>query len=226
MVETRLTLEPEVQAIFHCIDNGQNFLLSGGAGSGKTFSLVQVIRQVLEENPTSKVACMTYTNAAVKEIEGRVNHNNLNVTTIHDFLWDSIKHFQKELKVALVALANNEEITKISIDELSPIPDNYFANCEKGIQYKEYLKLREGIISHDELIIVANYLFENYPRLSSIIKDKYRFIFIDEYQDSNKAVIEIFLNHFRKSNKQNINYGLVTILVLIYENESVFIFNY
>lgn len=204
MVEKRLTLEPEVQEILQCIDNNRNFLLSGGAGSGKTYSLVQVIRQVIAENPTSKVACMTYTNAAVKEIEERVNHKNLNVSTIHDFLWDNIKHFQKELKSALIELANDEEVTKISIDETNPIPSNYFDGLEDGVQYKEYLKLREGIISHDELLIVANYLFEKYPKLSDIVKDTYQFIFIDEYQDTNKAVVEILLNHFKKSKKRNL----------------------
>ena len=203
MVEERLTLEPEVQKIFQCIDGKRNFLLSGGAGSGKTYSLVQVIRQVIAENPSAKVACMTYTNAAVKEIEERVNHNNLNVSTIHDFLWDNIKHFQKELKAAIIALANDEN-TKLSIDEEGLIPDNYFDELEKGIQYKEYLKLKEGIISHDELLLIANYLFDKYPKLGAIVKDKYQFIFIDEYQDTNTAVVDIFLNHFRKSEKKNI----------------------
>ncbi|MBS1738032.1 MAG: ATP-dependent helicase, partial [Bacteroidetes bacterium] len=199
MVEKRLELEPEVQGIFGLIDAKENFLLSGGAGSGKTYSLVQVIRQAIAENPSAKIACMTYTNAAVKEIEERVNHKNLNVTTIHDFLWDNIKHFQKELKAALVTLVNNEEVANISIDEPSPIPANYFDNCEDGIQYKEFLKLKEGIISHDELLIVASYLFLNYTKLSDIVKDKYAFIFIDEYQDTSKSVVDIFLNHFTKS---------------------------
>lgn len=203
MVEKRLTLEPEVQEIFQCIDSKRNFLLSGGAGSGKTYSLVQVIRQVIAENPTAKVACMTYTNAAVKEIEERVNHNNLDVSTIHDFLWDNIKHFQKELKAAIIALANDED-TKLSIDEGGTIPENYFDGLEKGIQYKEYLKLKEGIISHDELLLVANHLFDKHPKLSTIVKDKYQFIFIDEYQDTNTAVVDIFLNHFRKSEKKNL----------------------
>ncbi|WP_266206379.1 UvrD-helicase domain-containing protein [Pontibacter kalidii] len=203
MVKERLTLEPEVQEIFQCIDNNCNFLLSGGAGSGKTFSLVQVIRQVIIENPTAKVACMTYTNAAVKEIEERVNHKNLNVSTIHDFLWDNIKHFQKELKSAIITLANDVE-AKISIDEGRAIPADYFNNLEKGVQYKEYLKLKEGIISHDELLIIANFLFENHPKLSSIVKDKFQFIFIDEYQDTSKSVVAIFLNHFRKSQKKNL----------------------
>ena len=204
MVEGRLVLELEVQEIFKSIDNGRNFLLSGGAGSGKTYSLVSVIRQVIAENPTAKVACMTYTNAAVKEIEERVNHKNLNVSTIHDFLWDNIKHFQKELKEAIISLANNEVVSKISIEHAHPIPDNFFGHLPDGIQYREFVRLREGIISHDELLIVANYLFEKYPKLSSIVKDKYRFIFIDEYQDTSKAVVDIFLTHFKKSERKNI----------------------
>lgn len=204
MAEGRLNLEPEVQQIFQSIDNGRNFLLSGGAGSGKTYSLVNVIRQAIAENPTAKVACMTYTNAAVKEIEERVNHNNLNVSTIHDFLWDSIKHFQKELKEALISLANNEEVARISIEEVNPVPNNYYAVFPDGVQYKEFVRIREGIISHDELLIVANYLFEKYPKLSSIVKDKYKFIFIDEYQDTSKVVVEIFLKHFKKSERKNI----------------------
>lgn len=204
MVEGRLVLEPEVQEIFKSIDSGRNFLLSGGAGSGKTYSLVSVTRQVIAEHPIAKVACMTYTNAAVKEIEERVNHKNLNVSTIHDFLWDNIKHFQKELKEAIISLANNEEISKISIENSHPISDNYFDLLPDGIQYKEFVRLREGIISHDELLIVANYLFEKYPKLSSIVKDKYKFIFIDEYQDTNKAVVDIFLIHFKKSERKNI----------------------
>ncbi len=203
MVEERLNLELEVQEIFQSIDEGRNFLLSGGAGSGKTYSLVSVIRQAILENPTAKVACMTYTNAAVKEIEERVNHKNLNVSTIHDFLWDNIKHFQKELKVAIIALANDEEVSRISIDDENPIPNTYYEGLEDGIQYKEYVRLRDGIISHDELLLVANYLFDKYPKLSSIVKDKYQFIFIDEYQDTSKAVVDIFLTHFKKSKRKN-----------------------
>lgn len=209
MAEAELVMEQvkdEFQQIMEHIANGSNFLLSGGAGSGKTYSLVQVIKQVIADNPTSKVACMTYTNAAVKEIEERVNHENLNVSTIHDFLWDNIKHFQKELKTAIIVLANDENVTKIKIDGLGSIPNDFFDSQEESIkiQYKEYLRLKEGIISHDELLLIADYIFEKYPKLCDIVKDKYRFIFIDEYQDTSKEVIRIFLEHFPKSRKSNI----------------------
>ena len=176
MVETRLGVEQvkdEFQQIMEHIANGDNFLLSGGAGSGKTYSLVQVIKKVIEDNPTSKIACMTYTNAAVKEIEERVNHKNLNVSTIHDFLWDNIKHFQKELKIAIITLSNDENVNKIKIDGLNKVSNDYFDNREEAvkIQYKEYLRLKDGIISHDELLVIADYMFAKYSKLCDVVKD-------------------------------------------------------
>ena len=209
MAETELVIEQtkdEFQQIMEHITNDDNFLLSGGAGSGKTYSLVQVIRQVIMDHPTSKVSCMTYTNAAVKEIEERVNHKNLNVSTIHDFLWDNIKHFQKELKFAIVNLANDEDVIKIKIDDLDNVPNDFFDNREEPvkIQYKEYLRLKDGIFSHDELLMIADYMFEKYPKLCDIVKDKYRFIFIDEYQDTHREVVRILLEHFNKSEKRSI----------------------
>lgn len=207
MVEERLNidLEPEVVEVLKLIEEGENFLLSGGAGSGKTYSLVNVIRQVILENPMDKIACMTYTNAAVKEIEDRVNHKNLNVSTIHDFLWDNIKHFQKELKEAIISLANDSEVSKIRIADVDPVPLDFFKNLpEEGIQYREYTRIKKGIVSHDELLIIAEYLFKNHPKLNTIVKDKYPFIFIDEYQDTNKAVVDIFLKHFKQSKSQNV----------------------
>ncbi|MDR3256665.1 MAG: AAA family ATPase [Endomicrobium sp.] len=210
MAKERLTSEQqpknEFKQIMEHIANKNNFLLSGGAGSGKTHSLVQVINQVIDDNPAAKVACMTYPNAAVKEIKERVNRKNLNVSTIHDFLWDNIKHFQKELKLSIIALTNDETETKIKIDGIEPFPEDFFDNREDTIkiQYKEYLSLKDGIISHDELLVVSNYMFEHYPKLCDVVKDKYRFIFIDEYQDTHEEVVKILLEHFAKTKKLTI----------------------
>ena len=195
-------LETEVLEIFSHIHQGHNFLLSGGAGSGKTYSLVQVIKTALEKNPTSMIACMTYTNSAVKEIERRVNHKNLSVTTIHDFLWDNIKGFQKDLKQQLINLINDENSAINSTD--APLSLDYFDNLKDGIQYKEWLRINEGIISHDEVLELANAMFKNSKLLCDILKDKFKFIFVDEYQDTNPLVIDIFLTQIKKSSKKNI----------------------
>lgn len=197
MVENRINLEPEVQSVFQIIDAGRNFLLSGGAGSGKTYSLVQVIKQALDESPYSTAACITYTNVAVREISSRVEHKNLLVSTIHDFLWDNIKSFQYELKKAVIEFANS----KADIDE-DKLDESYFAG--KCIQYKEYKLIKEGIISHDEVIDIAEIMFVKYKKICDILRDKYKYIFIDEYQDTSPAVVRILLEHTKKSNKNNV----------------------
>jgi DNA helicase II / ATP-dependent DNA helicase PcrA len=203
MAQGRLNLEPEVQSILGCIDNGHNFLLSGGAGSGKTYSMVQLIRQIINEHSLASIACITYTNAAVKEIEDRIIHPNLVVSTIHDFLWDTIKSFQKEIKIAVIDLANSGD-KKFAIENETLLSEDFFDLLPAGIQYKEYSRLREGIISHDQVISVANYLFKEYLKICDVTKDRYPFIFVDEYQDTSPQVIEILLDHLKKSEKKNI----------------------
>jgi DNA helicase-2/ATP-dependent DNA helicase PcrA len=195
-------LEPEVIEILRLIQEGKHFLLSGGAGSGKTYSLVHVIKEVLAKNPSATVACMTYTNAAVKEIEKRVGHPNLRVSTIHDFLWEVMAKFQKELKLQLIRLINDPDSAITIIG--APVQPDYFDQLENGIAYKEWTKIANGEISHDEVLELANVMFKNYPLLSSILKDKYKFIFIDEYQDTSPLVVETLLGHLQNSNKKNI----------------------
>ena len=195
-------LEVEVKSILSIINDNKNFLLSGGAGSGKTYSLVSVIREVIKENPTASVACMTYTNAATDEISARVGHANLKVSTTHDFLWDTIKLFQEELKITLLELINEPDSNiKIPKPEVNDDED-YHNDFSEGIQYKEYLDVKNGVISHDEVIALGNRMFKKYKKLCDILKDKYKFIFIDEYQDTSPDIIDILLTELMKSEKK------------------------
>ncbi len=200
MVERNLKnhLEPEVIEIFKNIGEGNNFLLSGGAGSGKTYSLIETIKEVFKRNSKSKIACITYTNAAVEEINERFSHDNLRVSTIHSFLWDTIKQFDIPLKESLLELINDEtsKIKKPNNDD-----EEYFNDFEDGIDYQEFTNIDKGIISHDAIIELSEYMYKKYKLLCDIFKDQFDFVFIDEYQDTHKPVIEIFLNHLDKSKK-------------------------
>jgi len=170
-------------------------LLSGGAGSGKTYALVQLINQLFAENPSAKIACITYTNAAAEEIKTRLNGSKLSVGTIHEFLWKNIRLYQRELKACLTSLIEEGAIKGIGAVSL---PEN----CE--IQYKEYDRIGEGIISHDKLLTLAMRMFEDYPKLCDILKDKYDFIFFDEYQDTSPRVNDVFLKSFPRTQHKNI----------------------
>ncbi len=196
-----MMLEQEVVDILEHVENGRNFLLSGGAGSGKTYSLVHVIRELIRKHPSTNIACMTYTNAAAKEISERIDHQNLEIGTIHDFLWGIIKPFQIELKKALVELHNDAENAQIRYTGTDIASEDLE---EEKIEYKEYVSARRGIISHDEVIAISEALFARYPKLSHITQSMYPFILIDEYQDTSPDVVKILLDHFLKSDKRAI----------------------
>lgn len=51
---------------------------------------------------------------------------------------------------------------------------------------------------HDGLLEIASLLFSKYPKLKKILKDKYDFIFIDEYQDTHEKIIDIFIDENSK----------------------------
>lgn len=195
-------MDQEVIDILGHIAKGHNFLLSGGAGSGKTYTLVQVIRAVLQEHK-KPIACMTYTNAAANEIEHRVNHKLLNVSTIHDFLWDNIKNYQNELKHVIIEMINSPEDSLNVADCDTPISEDFFDNRENSvdIKYAEYVRIKDGIISHDEVLRVAKNVFSKYKKVGDILKSRYPFIFIDEYQDTHPEVVEILLDCITQSPK-------------------------
>ena len=181
----------------------ENFLLSGGAGSGKTHTLMLVLEEIFKENPLANVACITFTNVAANTIKSRSPYNNLRVSTIHDFLWDSIKNYQKNLRKALVSLIElerNEPKAGIKYNGELVLNIEYYSN--KQIQYKEYKNLEEGVISHDEVLKMANYMFRKYPLLDNIIVDKYDYVLMDEYQDTEPQVIDIFLKYLHGYDKK------------------------
>ena len=192
--------------INQCLDSKKNFLLSGGAGSGKTYTLIQTLNHVFENDPKARVACITYTNVAADEIKERSPYSKLRVSTIHDFLWDEIKEYQKNLKQTVLTLVSAEKGCKgsgLSYSGEVEIDEQSFS----GVEYQNYRDLEHGIISHDDLLKIANYMFAAYSLLSKILCDKYDYIFIDEYQDTQKPVIEIFLEHIKTFAKGSLCVG-------------------
>ena len=192
-------LESEVVSIISLIKNKKHFLLNGGAGSGKTYSLVCLLKEISSLYPKARIACITYTNAAAVEIKNRSHIENLQVTTIHEFLWMNISQFQNELRDVLVELVNDKDggIT-------NPNQDTFTLSSDIIIQYKEHTRLAYGEISHDEVIKISKVMFARYSKLCKIVCSKYPYIFVDEYQDTSPQVIDILLKSLQSVSNPSI----------------------
>ena len=215
-----------IEQIYQCIDSKESFVLDAGAGSGKTWSLIETLKYILKKESNSlirnnqKIVCITYTNVAKNEIIERLENNELvMVSTIHDFLWSCISQFKKELKIKLIELID-EKITKVQSDldraritttqtyqknlekkEKLVNDKNELINSDKNTQYKNYFSYKNNIISHDEVIELSYKIFASYSMIKKIITDSYPIIFVDEYQDTFPRIINILLDYLFPTNK-------------------------
>lgn len=246
-----------------CIKSNQNFILQGGAGSGKTETLKQVLELISKNYPDKKIACITHTNLAVDQIISRVG-DGYTICTIHSFLNSIIKDYKKNIHNVIVEIFKAEKIERKDIsfyedekDQNKQEHDNFkklyekyakklftvngvssdkvvgkrdydknpeFYNKELNdnienlnikindiiknqdfnkVEYNEtrFDSFKDLTFGHDSLLKIAFFLFEKYDLLANILRDKFDIIFIDEYQDTHKDIIEVFLKKIPSGNK-------------------------
>ena len=111
-----------IQQIESVLKSNNSFVLSGGAGSGKTHSLQEIINSIYRKEPKAKIACITFTEVASNEIAERckTSDRDLWVSTIHKFLWENIKNYKSQLKKELIELIKAAKISyreEVDIEE-------------------------------------------------------------------------------------------------------------
>ena len=181
--------------IVDALKQGFHFRVDAGAGSGKTYSLIKTV-EWLQNNKwndfkvkNQKVACITYTNAAVDVIISRLKKDSFIVpSTIHSFIWQVMKQFQYDLLIYAKELL----IDKDYID---------FNNVRK-IEYtlgKRYQDKDVLYLFHDDVIKIFSRLIDK-TKFRTMLSDQYPIILIDEYQDSFKSIIDKFIQYFVANN--------------------------
>jgi DNA helicase-2/ATP-dependent DNA helicase PcrA len=115
-----------------CIAARQNFLLQGGAGSGKTESLSRLVRATLSTEPSVKIACITHTNKAAAEIRARIGESYY-VGTIHSFLNQAFGKYKKNIHKHIWRLFKVEQMFRLPE---SSYPDEKTRNLEEHRRFK------------------------------------------------------------------------------------------
>ncbi len=195
----------------------KSFFLFAGAGSGKTYSLVLLLKKI--HNSIGKdlllqgknVAVITFTNAATDEIINRLDYSPIfHISTIHSFVWDVIKYYQADIK-RLYCFYIEEDLKALEkkLEETeNKTTKTYLSNVEKFEYQKERLAKAQIIekfvynpngsnpeynaLKHAEVIkISAQMILEN-KMLQRIIAQRYPILLIDESQDTKKELIDTF----------------------------------
>lgn len=218
-----------------CVSNEKrkSFFLFAGAGSGKTYSLVKLLENIqnvwgnklMREH--RQVAVITYTNAATDEIMRRIDYNPLfHVSTIHSFVWDSIKTYQKDIKARyLQRLQANIDELQAKIDATkNKETKTYKANQEKINHLIERKEAKEKIdkfiynpngdnlkansLNHSDVIEIGTQMLQVNLLLQQIITQQYPFMLIDESQDTRSGLVDAFFT-IQKNFPNDFTLGLI-----------------
>jgi DNA helicase-2/ATP-dependent DNA helicase PcrA len=174
-------------------------------GSGKTFVISEKIKNNLKELQEHQgIIAISYTNKASNELKSRSLSNGENPKasffgTIDKFnLSEIIIPFGKHLFGLPEADLRITKINTLDLDT-EENPFMWFTRDLKLVDIthsqmdtlEEYF--RKGIIMIETIGILADFVFNNSLACRNYIKAKYKYIYIDEYQDSGYEQHQIFV---------------------------------
>lgn len=181
-----------------------NSVVIASPGSGKTFVLSQKIKQNLKSLLDHQgIVAISYTNKASNELRNRSLSNGENpkssfLGTIDKFnLSEIIIPFAKHL----FGIPKNE-IKIIKISSLQNQEKDNFDWFDRNFRFEQLdednidlLKkyFLNGIIFIETIGMFANYVFTNSLACQNYIKARYKYIYIDEYQDSGFEQHQLFM---------------------------------
>lgn len=197
------------EEIIGCIRNKKNFFMFAGAGSGKTRSLVNALNFIADEYGKhlnlqhKQVAVITYTNAACDEILRRVGYSPLfAVSTIHSFLWELIKPYQKDIKT-WVKSKIEADILELQQKQAKARTKDYSGeitkkqvriNALENISRFSYNPNGENVgrdaLDHSEVISMGSAFIRDRQTMQKIMVSKFPILFIDESQDTKKELVD------------------------------------
>lgn len=219
--------------IYECLNlkKPKSFFLYAGAGAGKTRTLVNVLKKVKEnygrklQLENKKVAVITYTNNACDEIRNRLGDDNLfEVSTIHSYVWNLIRHYNTDIK-AWLRIKIAEDLSDLKQKQAKGRTSKASEDRARQIEKKtQKLQTLYGIkkftynpngdnytrqsLSHSQVIGIGADFLKTKPLMQKIMVSSNPILLIDESQDTIRQLIDAFFE-VQKTNKAIFSLGLI-----------------
>lgn len=197
-------------------------LINSPAGSGKTTTIKNEILKITIDNPNTKILCITFTNRATDELNRIIDSVNVEISTIHTYINQLLSPLFKSPEVISLFIETYKNQIQERIADKSKADSNQtyidkYGNLNldtikqniKQLKYNEtqFNNLFYGRLCHDDLLDFSYILFKKYPKLNNKISQKYQHVFIDEYQDTAKSIINLFFDAINETNARLYLFG-------------------
>ena len=193
------------QAITH--ESG-DLLIVAGPGTGKTHTLTYRIVQITSRLDPKYLLAITFTNKAAEEMRERLGLRlgekveTLCIGTFHSFCLQFLRQYNKVAGLPKdFTVATPDEIGRVSKDvwpshtnaqrktilaEISEWKSQGFLDTTPDyvLSYNDILR-KNGLLDFDDLLLETLILLNHNSTVQKQTHDRYRYIFVDEYQDIN-----------------------------------------
>jgi DNA helicase-2/ATP-dependent DNA helicase PcrA len=210
---TRLGLNPEQ---LHAVKTTEGpVLVLAGAGTGKTRVICERIAHILEKGVSPEaVLAMTFTNKAAGEMRERVaglvgKHKaaELTIGTFHSFCLRLLRAHTKAIGFPrgfticdaadqLSALKGALRELRIAETSIQPraLQSHISLSKSRGLSPAAFLEerlVRACSLDFDDLLVQAGKLLREHRSVRDGLRKRYRYVMVDEYQDTNAPQYEI-----------------------------------
>ena len=173
------------------IKDSSNILLIAGAGAGKTFTIVQKIKYLIENNYVNpkEILVLSFTNKSVNDLKKKIT-SNVNITTFHKLAIEILDLNKINYNLVSDKYLNyiiNEFFQSLNNDEYKKEILNYFKESNyfkflKSYKFNSFQKLITNLI---KLYKTNNYTKDNFKALFKInnFLAKYTYIIFCIYEN-------------------------------------------
>jgi len=197
----------------------QPLLVLAGPGSGKTTVLVHRIRYMTEQLLTdpSQILVLTFTRASAGEMKQRYlkltgkSETKVTFGTFHSVFYlflrrhgccpDQVISGKDELKLTKAAIADvlgscmvSDKTAQMVLDSIGRIKNGMPVDEELPVRVYPLLqeKMRRlGVIDFDDMLLFLYRLLTSQPEVVLELRERFKYILIDEFQDINRTQYEI-----------------------------------
>lgn len=197
----------QYEAVMH--DKGPALLLAG-AGTGKTRTLIYRVAHLIESGVSPEsILLLTFTNKAANEMKERAEKMlkekcGITACTYHSFCVKMLRFYGKMAGIS-------PDFTIISGPDEAEKEQKYwrFRQNERKLlllreETKKY-KEEHNLFNYDDILLKFDQMLTDYSNIARRIEDTYRYIMVDEYQDTNTLQDSII----RKIRTKNTNLMVV-----------------
>lgn len=178
-------------------------LVLAGAGSGKTSVLINRCVHLIEKLGVSPKAILglTFTNKAAEEMRSRISKHigkevskEILLSTFHSFCFTILKqqihHLGYTQQFSIYDEGDVDRLTKTLEKQLAPKENE---TVKEDVLLKELaISMRAfNAVDFDGLLSLTVDLFKQFPHILKEYQDRFEYIMIDEYQDTNAVQFEL-----------------------------------